>query len=108
MSNNEFKRLTDRFFGEFFARIKRGKLEKMELVNSDAIRLSTDDIMDDVATRMSTIIYPDENSCTICMHVRKIPDDVIASIRPKYEELVVNKLHTQQEEINEMLERLGK
>lgn len=108
MSNNEFKRLTDRFIGEFLARIKRGKLEKMELVNSDAVRLSTDNITDDVITRMSTIIYPNENYCAINIHVSNIPDDVIDSIRPKYADLVVNQLHIKQEEINEILERLGK
>ena len=108
MSNNEFKRLTDRFIGEFLARIKRGKLEKMELVNSDAVRLSTDNITDDVITHMNTIIYPNDNYCSIYMHVHNIPDDVIASIRPKYDELIVNKLHIEQEEINEILERLGK
>lgn len=108
MSNNEFKRLADRFIGEFLSRINSGKLEKMELINSDAVRLSTDNITDDVITRMSTIIYPNENYCVICMHGIKIPDDVLASFRPKYEELVVNKLHIQQEEINEILERIGK
>lgn len=108
MSNNEFKRLTDRFIDEFLARIKRGKLEKMELVNSDAVRLSTDNITDDVITRMTTIIHPNENHCAIYIHVNNLPDDVLDSIRPKYEELIVNKLHIQQEEINEILDRLGK
>lgn len=108
MSNNEFKRLADRFICEFLSRINSGKLEKMELINSDAVRLSTDNITDDVITRMSTIIYPNENYCVIYMHGIKLSDDVLASFRPKYEELVVNKLHIQQEEINEILERIGK
>ena len=56
MSNNEFKRLADRFIGEFLSRINSGKLEKMELINSDAVRLSTDNITDDEWNKIKVVM----------------------------------------------------